>query len=88
MWQDYVLAGGSAVFTVALLPSLFNRRTEMPRVTSIMTSSILATFAAVHVNMGMPLVASMNVAGATVWGLIALLRPIRLPDPSARDAAL
>ncbi len=52
MWQDIVIAVGSWVFIVALIPTLFSK--HKPQViTSMLTGGILAVYAVVYGTMGL-----------------------------------
>ena len=51
-WQDYVLAAGSWIFLIALIPAI--RGKEKPPVsTSIVTGTVLAVYALVYATLGL-----------------------------------
>lgn len=84
MMQDWILAAGNLIFVVSMLPALLNKQTEMPRVASVTTATILGVFSLTHLTMQMPLAASMNAAGFLVWVGLALWRPLRSAKPEGR----
>lgn len=77
MWQDYWFAFSGLVFTVVLLPSCFDPKTEIPRFTSGLTFMTLVGSGFVHSTLGMGAAASMMWLSASPWAFIYFFRPIR-----------
>lgn len=70
MWQDYVLAVGAFLFTVALIPTL--RGINKPALsTSVMTSAVLWVFAATYATLELWLATIAQVIGACAWAVLA-----------------
>lgn len=68
-WQDLVIAIGSGLFVVALLPTVFSD--EKPAwSTSAMTGSILYVFAFTYYTLGLKLGAITAALSAVVWTII------------------
>jgi len=73
MWQDYVLAVGAFIFSVALIPTL--RSKQKPALpTSILTSIVLCVFAVTYASLGLWLAVVAQFLGAFVWGILAWQR--------------
>ena len=81
IWQDIYFALSGAFFGAVLIPSCMDRKTEVPRTSSVPTASLLVVNAAVWASMGMWWAAGLSSVVAGVWGFLALRRPIR-PEPT------
>ena len=69
IWQDGVLAVGSAGFALALLPTLHSpHRPEIK--TSVLTAAILWAETVVYLTLGLPLTAILVGANAWLWTLL------------------
>lgn len=77
MWQDVYFAFSGAVFTAVLIPSCFNRATEVPRKSSIPTAIMLGVSGIVWMTMGMHLSAALSFFAVGPWIFLAVVRPIR-----------
>ena len=77
MWQDYFFGVAGALYTLVLLPTCLNRKSEVPRSSSVMTASTLAVSGVVYATLGMWWAASTCWADAAAWGFLFLFRPIR-----------
>lgn len=70
MWQDYVLAVGAFLFTIALIPTL--RGKNKPAFsTSVITSTVLWVFAGTYATLELWLATVAQVVGACAWGVLA-----------------
>lgn len=76
-WQDGYFAFSGAVYTVVLIPSLLNRKTEVPRRSSVPTAIMMSLSAYAYASLDMMAAATLSAIGAVPWFLIAWLRPIR-----------
>lgn len=71
MWQDYVIAIGQGLFTLALIPSL--RGKDKPHIlTSSMTASVLYAFAGVYITLHMPGAAILTGACGIGWSILSV----------------
>ncbi len=70
IWQDWVVAVGSGVITLSLLPTVFGP--DKPALsTCLITGSILLIFAATFATLQMWLTAGINCLTATLWLVLA-----------------
>lgn len=65
------------VFTLALLPTLFNARAQVPRATSAITAAGLWLIAWVYLALAMHSAAGAAAAAAAVWTFVFVFRPVR-----------
>lgn len=70
-WQDYVLALGSVIFTLALVPSLKSKN-KPAIVTSLSTSSVLFVFAITFVTMSLWYSAIAAFVNGMAWLALAM----------------
>ena len=77
MWQDYWFAFAAMAFGAALIPSLLDPKTEVPRFTSIFTGGILVGGICAYLSLGMFWAAAGQILALIPWGIIAIWRPIR-----------
>jgi hypothetical protein len=69
-WQDIVLAVGSVLFCVALVPSL--RGTDKPALaTCLITGSVLAGFVAVYASLSLWLATVCTAVSSGLWWTLA-----------------
>lgn len=70
MWQDYVLAVGAFMFTIALIPTL--RGKNKPAFsTSAMTASVLVIFTVTYATLELWLATVAQAIGACAWTVLA-----------------
>ncbi len=70
-WQDPVLASGSLVFIIALVPSLVS--TKKPALsTSVLTGTVLAAFAAVYASLSLWFTTITTSVTSICWLVLAL----------------
>lgn len=70
-WQDALLSTGSIIFIIALLPSVFGK--HKPAVaTSVMTSTVLVTYVVAYSSLKLWFAATLTMATAALWCLLAL----------------
>jgi hypothetical protein len=83
LWQDWVMAVGSAFFGLALVPTLRDVTSAVPRWTSIPTAAILVAFAYTQWTLELRVAPALELIGAVGWALIALRRasPTRVTKP-------
>ncbi|MBI4127832.1 MAG: hypothetical protein HY459_02045 [Parcubacteria group bacterium] len=73
MWQDWVFLGGSAVFNVALLPSLLTK-SKPHRATCMVTGGILVAYAITYATLGLWLAMVGVGVSATAYGILSVQR--------------
>ena len=74
MWQDIVLAGGSWLFLVALLPTIFSR-TEKPTLsTSVLTALVVSVFAYTYYTLALWNATFGAIALSIGWWILAYQR--------------
>ncbi|MEX1113481.1 MAG: hypothetical protein WD603_01875 [Patescibacteria group bacterium] len=65
-WQDIVLSVGSAMFMIALIPSILSD--DKPAVTtSLMTGTVLIVFAATYASLGLWFTTVITALTAAFW---------------------
>ena len=70
-WQDFVLAAGSLIFSLALIPSL--RSTHKPAAsTSLVTSGVLFIFAVTYLTLSLWFSAIAITINGLAWLVLAL----------------
>lgn len=77
IWQDIYFTASGLFYSLVLIPSCIDPKTEMPRRTTILTGAILAVSAVVWATMGMHASAAMSAFAVLPWAFIAWRRPIR-----------
>lgn len=71
LWQDLVLTGGSAVFALALLPSVFSK--DKPALsTSFMTGTVLLIFAFVYWTLSLWVSTITTIITGFLWLTLAI----------------
>lgn len=65
------------LYSVVLLPSCFDPKTEVSRKSSIPTAILLVVSAVVWSTLGMPLSAILSAVAVLPWAWLAYRRPIR-----------
>ncbi len=79
MWQDWYFTLSGLFYSLVLIPSMLDRKTEVSRKSSVPTAIILGVSAIVWMTMGMHASASMSAFAVLPWAFLAWRRPIR-PD--------
>jgi len=74
MIQDIIFAVGSFLFTVALLPALFSKKTVMPWWSSLLTAAVLTVFVAGYGSLGLWLSVVSGSSTAVAWWLLLIFR--------------
>lgn len=75
-WQDIVLAIGSLVFAIALIPSLLSK--DKPALlTSGSTSLVLFVFTITYASLSLWYATVTTALSAALWGVLALQKLIR-----------
>lgn len=74
MWQDLVFMVGGFVFAALLLPTLRDSSSQVPRTTSIPTTTVLVLYVFTFATLDMWLSAAAQLLSATAWFCIALWR--------------
>lgn len=80
-WQDMVFLFGAGVTVVVLYPTLRSSTASVPWETSIPAAFLKVVFGVTFLSMDMILSAVGMLVAAGMWGLIALLRHPRIPNP-------
>ncbi len=71
MWQDYILAVGAFLFSLALIPTI--RSKQKPALTtSVLTSAVLWVFAITYATLELWLATVAQILGAGLWGFLAV----------------
>ncbi len=76
-WQDIVLAAGSFVFAVALIPTVLSKE-KPPLSTSLLTGITLLVFAVVYATLSLWLSFFSTCITAALWLTIAAQRLIKV----------
>ena len=74
--MNYIISVANIIVIVVLLPTLTNRKSFVPRTTSVPTSIALFMFTFVFFNQGLFIGASVEFASSILWLFIAILRGI------------
>ena len=69
MWQDVLVAVGSAIFSLVLLPSILTDRKPHPA-TSVLTCVVLGGFAITYASMGWVASTLSNALESALWGAL------------------
>jgi len=77
IWQDIYFALSGLVYTLVMLPSCWDPKTEVPRSTSLLTFLTMLSGSFVYLSLAMPLASASNAVGALPWLYLCLWRPIR-----------
>lgn len=72
--MSYIVAIANLMVIVVLLPTLMNKRSFIPRSTSIPTSVALLMFSFVFINQGLIIGASMEILSSLLWIFISIKR--------------
>jgi 4-hydroxybenzoate polyprenyltransferase len=84
--QDVILAVGSFLFTVALIPVLLNKKSAVPWSGALITAAVLTVFVGVYASLGLWLTVVSGSSTALIWWLLLIFRrPIGdgMTDPYA-----
>lgn len=71
IWQDIILTGGTAIFAVALIPSVLGEN-KPALTTSLVTGSVLVTFVMVYFSLALWFSAFMTTITASLWLTLAV----------------
>ncbi len=77
MWQDLYFTVSGLFYSLVLIPSMLDRKTEVSRKSSVPTAIILGVSAIVWMTMGMHASAAMSAFAVLPWAFLAWRRPIR-----------
>lgn len=80
-WQDWALVALTPIFLLGLLPSLLDKRTQIPRTTSIPTALAALTQAVLFATLSLWWTAAGTAVIALGWGFLVVARPVRSPSP-------
>lgn len=80
VWQDTVLSVAAVVFFLALVPSMIDKTTRIPRRTSIPTATAVWAQAATFATLGLLFTTFATLLIAVAWTYIAIARS-RGADP-------
>lgn len=69
-WQDTILAIGSLIFSIALIPSLISRH-KPALITSLSTGLVLLVFSATYVSLSLWYAAGSSGLNAMLWLALA-----------------
>jgi len=72
--QDLILASGSAIFGLLLLPTLLDSKARVPIATSLTTGLLLALEAGVFLSLGLLFTSVTTGFAAAAWLLVACYR--------------
>jgi len=73
-WQEIVFSAGNVGFAVTLVPTLFDRRAYVPRLTSVPIAQLLACYVPAFASLGMPVAAVFTAFTVGCWTFIAWRR--------------
>lgn len=77
MWQDAYFTMSGLFYSLVLIPSMLDPKTEVSRKSSVPTAFILGVSALVWMTMGMHASAAMSAFAVLPWAFLAWRRPIR-----------
>lgn len=77
MWQDWYFTTSGLFYSLVLIPSMLDPKTEVSRKSSVPTAIILGVSSLVWMTMGMHASAAMSAFAVLPWAFIAWRRPIR-----------
>jgi len=73
IWQDFVFTGGAFTLALALLPTVF-ADSKPPRITCVLTASVLSLFAGAFMTLSLPVSAAATSLNALVWWVLLVQR--------------
>ena len=82
--KDLILAVGTAILGVLILPSLFDSRARVPLLTSLTSGVLLVVMTATFVSLGLDLTAGSTAFASLAWLLVATFRR---PKPQSESNA-
>lgn len=77
MWQDWYFALAGVVYSAVLIPSMRDPKTEIRRVSSVLTAVAVGVSGVAYATLGMWLASASCLYGVLTWGFLAWRRPIR-----------
>ncbi len=69
-WQDILIAVGSVLFTIALIPAILSPLKKPPISTSLLTGSVLWSYVLAFGSLGLWYSAFTTVATASCWTIL------------------
>lgn len=72
--MNYIIGAANVLVIVVLIPTLMNKRSFVPRTTSIPTSAALFMFAFVFFNQRLLIGASAETVSSMLWLFIAIMK--------------
>ena len=78
---NLIFGVGGIVFVFALIPSLRNPKTQVPRVSSFTTMLVLYTFLFAYAELGTWFAFACDLLLAVAWTILFLFYPVRMPVP-------
>ena len=77
MIQDWYFGMAGLLYSVVLVPTMRDPKSEVPRTTSVLTAATLSCSALAYATLGMWWASASCVIGASTWAFLARYRPIR-----------
>ena len=77
IWQDALLAMCGFGFSIALLPNLLNKKTQIPLFSSVLTGSLLTAMIVAFFSLELWLTVVSTSLTATSWWLLAIFRRVK-----------
>ncbi|QQG39585.1 MAG: hypothetical protein HYS81_04370 [Candidatus Aenigmatarchaeota archaeon] len=77
VWQDAAFTIGQLIFMISLLPTVMDRKSQVPRQTSVTTTAIMLGFAVTYVSLNLYFAAALSCLLAIMWGVVAWKRPVK-----------
>ena len=77
IWQDVLLSICGFGFSIALLPNLLNKKTQMPLFSSVITGSLLSAMVVAFISLELWLTVISTTLTATMWWLLAIFRRVK-----------
>lgn len=72
-WQDIVIGGGSAILTIALIPTVFDKQ-KPALATSLITGGMVTVFVFTFATLSLWFTAAVDIVTASIWFLLAFQR--------------
>jgi hypothetical protein len=70
-WQDIVFTVGSIIFTIALLPAIFEKRYP-PRSTCLITGSMLVLYSITDLTLNLWFSAASGIISSLIWTMMGI----------------
>jgi hypothetical protein len=85
VWQDWTFTICGWVFAAGLAKTVLDRRSEVPRLTSVPTALGLLVVAFCDWTIHLPVSSLNTIITAAIWGFVAWRRPIRATSRSRKE---